>query len=369
MRPPTADWRSRAGSRPIAAGLAATPDSALRAGSGTVRHARRRRTAPAAIPAAALAVALGSALLPAASPASASGYPSRPVRFVIPFAAAGVSDIVARTLGARLQESLGQPILYDNRGGAGGTIGTDIVARATPDGHTLGIGNLSTHTIAPSVYRKLPYDPLRDFAPVSLVATAPNVMAVSAALPAKSLKDVLALARTRSLSFASSGTGTVFHLAGEMVNVAAGISLVHVPYKGVAAAYPEVIAGSVPLIFDSLISASGHIRAGRIRAIAQTGARRSPVLPDVPTMAEAGLPGVVLDFWLGVFAPAGTPAPRVSLLNGEILKALALPEVRQQFAAQGADVVGSTPDALREQIRAGIPQMAKLVKAARIEPE
>jgi tripartite-type tricarboxylate transporter receptor subunit TctC len=325
------------------------------AGTGTARRA--------------LAVAsLGAASL-IAGPAAAADYPSRPIRFVIPFAAAGVSDIVARTLGARLQDSLGQPVIYDNRGGAGGTIGTDLVARASPDGHTLGIGNLSTHTIAPSVYRKLPYDPLRDFAPLSLVATAPNVMAVSAALPAKTLKDVIALSRTRSLSFASSGTGTVFHLAGEMVNVSAGISLVHVPYKGVAAAYPEVIAGSVPLIFDSLISATGHIRAGRIRPIAQTGARRSPVLPDVPTMAEAGLPGVVLDFWLGFFAPAGTPAPVVGRLNGDILKALAIPEVRQQLAAQGADVVGSSPEALREQIRTGIPRMAALVKAARIDPE
>jgi len=324
--------------------------------------------APAGRPALALIAAAGLVLTGTGS-TRASDYPTRPVRFVIPFAAAGVSDIVARTLGARLQESLGQPILYDNRGGAGGTIGTDIVARATADGHTLGIGNLSTHTIAPSVYRRLPYDPLRDFAPVSLVATAPNVMAVSAALPAKSLKDVIALARTRSLSYASSGTGTVFHLAGEMVNVAAGISLVHVPYKGVAAAYPEVIAGSVPLIFDSLISASGHIRAGRIRPLAQTGARRSPVLADVPTMAEAGLPGVELDFWLGVFAPAGTPAPVVARLNADILKALALAEVRQQFAAQGADVVGSTPAALGEQIRTGLPRMARLVKAARIEPE
>lgn len=357
------DLYTASGMRPPAPARSGTPRAAA-----TLSPRAIAGRAPAAGIALALCATAGLALT-CAGQTRASDYPSRPVRFVIPFAAAGVSDIVARTIGARLQESLGQPLLYDNRGGAGGTIGTDIVARATADGHTLGIGNLSTHTIAPSVYRRLPYDPLRDFAPVSLVATAPNVMAVSATLPAKNLKDVIALARTRSLSFASSGTGTVFHLAGEMVNVAAGISLVHVPYKGVAAAYPEVIVGSVPLIFDSLISASSHIRGGRIRPVAQTGARRSPVLPDVPTMAEAGLPGVELDFWLGVFAPAGTPAPVVTRLNTEILKALALPEVRQQFAAQGADVVGSTPEALREQIRAGIPRMARLVKAARIEPE
>ncbi|MBC7782053.1 MAG: tripartite tricarboxylate transporter substrate binding protein [Proteobacteria bacterium] len=296
-------------------------------------------------------------------------YPTKPIRFIVPFAAAGVSDIVARTIGARLQESLGQSVLIENRGGAGGTIGADVVAKATPDGYTIGIGNLSTHTIAPSVYRKLPYDPVKDFAPVSMVATAPNVMAVTSTLAVKNLKEVIALSKTRPLSFASSGVGTVFHLAGEMVNTMAGIDMTHVPYKGVAAAYPEVIAGSVPLIFDSIISASGHIKAGRIRPLAITSSARSPVLPDVPTMVEAGLPGFELNFWIGIFAPPATPAPIIARLNGEILKALKTPEVRAQFAAQGADVVGTSPGELLELIRGGLPRMAKLVKAAKIEPE
>jgi tripartite-type tricarboxylate transporter receptor subunit TctC len=301
--------------------------------------------------------------------AQADNYPQRPIRFIVPFAPGGVSDIVARTVGLRIQDTLGQSMVFDNRGGAGGTIGADMVARAPADGYTIGIGNLSTHTIAPSVYRKLPYDPLKDFSPISMVATAPNIMAATAALPVKNLKDVIALAKTKPLSFASSGVGTVFHLAGEMVNTMAGIDMVHVPYKGVAAAYPEVISGSVPLIFDSLISASGHIKAGRIRPLAQTGGVRSPVLPDVPTMIEAGLPGFELNFWIGIFAPANTPAPIVNRLNADILKALKLPEVREQFAAQGADVVGTSPKELQELIRTGIPRMAKLVKAAKIEPE
>jgi tripartite-type tricarboxylate transporter receptor subunit TctC len=318
----------------------------------------------------ALGIAAGAALSPALVHAQAADtFPNRPIRFIVPFAPAGVSDIVARTVGARLQETLGQPVMFDNRGGAGGTIGTEILARANPDGHTISIGNLSTHTIAPSVYRKLPYDPLKDFSPISMVATAPNVMAATAALPVKNLKDVIALSKTRKLSFASSGVGTVFHLAGEMVNTMAGIDMVHVPYKGVAAAYPEVIAGSVPLIFDSLISSSGHIKAGRIRPLAQTGSVRSPVLPDVPTMIEAGLPGFELNFWIGIFAPANTPAPVVARLNADTLRALKTTEVREQFAAQGADVVGTSPKELQELIRGGIPRMAKLVKAARIEPE
>jgi len=317
----------------------------------------------------AVSLAAATALAPTLAHAQADTFPNRPIRFVVPFAAAGVSDIVARTIGARLQETLGQPVMIDNRGGAGGTIGADLIARATPDGQTIGIGNLSTHTIAPSVYRKLPYDPLKDFSPISMVATAPNVMAASATLPVRTLKDVIALSKTRKLSFASSGVGTVFHLAGEMVNTMAGTDLTHIPYKGVAAAYPEVIAGSVPLIFDSIISATGHIKAGRIRPLAITAGRRSPVLPDVPTMAEAGLPGYELNFWIGIFAPARTPVPVVARLNTDTLKALQTAEVRQQFAAQGADVVGTSPKELLELIRTGIPQMAKIVKAARIEPE
>lgn len=317
-------------------------------------------------------VAAGLALcLTAAHPALAqtASWPTRPVRFIVPFAAAGVSDIVARTIGARLQETLGQPVMIDNRGGAGGTIGAALVAKATPDGNTIGIGNLSTHTIAPSVYIKLPYDPVKDFSPISMVATAPNVMAASATLPVKTLNDVIVLSKTRKLSFASSGVGTVFHLAGEMVNTMAGTDLTHVPYKGVAAAYPEVFAGSVPLIFDSIISASGHIKAGRIRPIAITASQRSPVLPEVPTMVEAGLKGFELNFWIGIFAPPNTPPAVIARLNADTLKALQNADVRQQFAAQGADVVGTSPEALLDMIRRGIPQMAQVVKAARIEPQ
>ena len=298
-------------------------------------------------------------------------YPAKPIRFIVPFAPGGVSDIVARTIAAKMGESLGQQVLIENRGGAGGTLGMDLLAKAAPDGYTIATGNISTQAIATSVYRKLPYDPLKDFAPISLVATATNVLAASPKLPVSSVRELVAYGKAKpgALSFASSGVGTIFHIAGEMLGTMTDINMVHIPYKGVALAYPDVIGGNVPLIFDSIISASGHVKAGRIKALALTGDRRSPVLPEVPTMAEAGVPGYALDFWIAIFAPAGTPAPVVQRLNAEINRALRQPDLIERMAAQGADVVGTTPEALMARVREDGPRMAKIVKAARIEPE
>lgn len=298
-------------------------------------------------------------------------YPSKPIRFIVPFAPAGVSDIVARAIAAKLSESLGQQVLIENRGGAGGTLGMDLLAKAPADGYTIATGNISTQAIAPSVYKKLPYDPLKDFAPISLVATTTNVLGASPKLPVASVRELVAYGKAKpdSLSFASSGVGTIFHIAGEMMGTMADLRMVHIPYKGVALAYPDVIGGTVPLIFDSIVSASGQVKAGRIRALAVTGNKRSPVLPDVPTMAEGGLPGYELDFWIAIFAPAGTPAPIVQRLNTEINRALRQPDLIERMAGQGAEVVGTTPEALMARVQSEIPRMAKIVKAARIEPE
>ena len=308
----------------------------------------------------------------AAVPAfAADDFPSRPIRFIVPFAPGGVSDIIGRTIAYKAADTLGQPMVIDNRGGAGGTIGATLFAKAQPDGHTLGTGNISTHAVAPHMYRKKPYDAVKDFTPVVLVATSPNLIGATPALPAKNIRELISYAKSRpgQLSFASSGIGTVLHLGGELINVMAGIDMVHIPYKGVALALPDVMSGKVQLIVDAMISASGHVKAGRIKALAVTSAKRSSILPDVPTVAESGLPGYELDFWIGVYGPAGLP-PRVTRkLNDEINKALRSPDVREKLAAQGAEVAGGTPDVLAAILNADLPRMGKIVKAARIEPE
>jgi len=303
--------------------------------------------------------------------AFAADYPSRPLRMVIPFPAGGVSDIIGRALAARVGESLRQTVIVDNRVGAGGTIGSDVVAKATPDGYTLLLGSLSTHAIAPHVFRKLPYDPIADFAAVGTVVIAPNLMGASPKLEAKSVKDVIALARAKpgSLSYASSGIGAVFHLSGELFNLLAGVDTVHVPFKGLAAAYPEVASGQIGLVFDSVISAMPHIKAGRVRPLAMLGARRSALLPDVPTMAEAGLPGYDVTFWQALFAPAKTPGAAIARINAELNRILSVNEVREAFAVQGAEVYPGTPAALADLLKADLAKMGKLVRQAKVEPE
>lgn len=298
-------------------------------------------------------------------------YPSRPIRFIVPFAPGGVSDIIGRTIALKTADRLGQPMVIDNRGGAGGTIGAELFAKAQPDGHTIGVGNISTHAVAPHMYRKMPYDAQKDFTPIVLAAVSPNVIGATASLPVKNITELIAYAKAKpgQLSYASSGIGTVLHLAGELINVMAGIDMVHIPYKGVALALPDVMSGNVQLIVDAMISASGHIKAGRIKALAVTSAKRSAVLPDVPTVAESGLPGYEINFWIGVYGPAGMPQPVVRKLNTEINWALAAADVREKLAVQGADVAGGSPDVLAALLRADLPRMGKIVKAAKVEPE
>ena len=298
-------------------------------------------------------------------------FPKRPIRFIVPFAPGGVSDIIARTIAYKTADSLGQPIVIDNRGGAGGTIGASMFAKAQPDGYTLGTGNISTHAVAPHMYKRRPYDPIKDFTPVVLAATSPNLIGASPSLPVKTIGELIAYAKTRpgQFSFASSGIGTVLHLGGELLNVMGGIDLVHIPYKGVALALPDVMSGKVHLIVDAMISASGHVRAGRIKALAVTIAKRSQALPDVPTVAESGLPGYELDFWIGVYGPAGMPPRVTQLLNTEVNKALKATDVREKLAAQGADVAGGSPGKLLEILNIDLPRMGKIVNAAKILPE
>jgi tripartite-type tricarboxylate transporter receptor subunit TctC len=317
------------------------------------------------------AAAASALLLVAAQPVTATDFPSRPLRFVIPFPAGGVSDIIGRAAAARLSEAMKQPIVVDNRAGAGGTIGSAVVAKSTPDGYTLLLGSLSTHAIAPHVFRKLPYDPIADFAPVGTVVIAPNIMGVSPKLEAKSVKEVIALARAKpgGLSYASSGIGAVFHLSGELFNLLAGVDTVHVPFKGLAAAYPEVASGQIGLIYDSVISALPHIKGGRVRPVAMLGARRSALLPDVPTMAEAGLPGYDVTFWQALFAPAKTPTAAITRLNAELQRSLGQSDVREAFAAQGAEVFPGSPADLAARVKADLANMGKLVKQAKVEPE
>ncbi|MCA3150222.1 MAG: tripartite tricarboxylate transporter substrate binding protein [Rhodocyclaceae bacterium] len=314
--------------------------------------------------------ACAALLLAAAGHASAS-YPERPLRFVIPFPAGGVSDIIGRSIAARLGESLKQTVIVDNRVGAGGTIGADVVSKASPDGYTLLLGSLSTHAIAPHVFRKLPYDPVTGFAPVGTVVVAPNLVGASVKLDVRSVKDVIALAKAKpgSLSYASSGIGAVFHLSGELFNLLAGIDTVHVPFKGLAAAYPEVASGQIGLVYDSVISAMPHIKAGRVRPLAMLGARRSALLPDVPTMAEAGVPGYDVTFWQALFAPPATPAPLVARINDEVNRSLTLPEVRETFAAQGAEVFPGSPTRLAALLKSDIALMGRLVRQARVQPD
>ena len=313
---------------------------------------------------------LGALLLSATACASAA-WPERPLRFVIPFPAGGVSDIIGRSIAARLGESLKQAVIVDNRVGAGGTIGADVASKATPDGYTLLLGSLSTHAIAPHVFRKLPYDPVTGFAPVGTVVVAPNLVGASVKLDARSVKDVIALAKAKpgSLSYASSGIGAVFHLSGELFNLLAGIDTVHVPFKGLAAAYPEVASGQIGLVYDSVISAMPHIKAGRIRPLAMLGARRSALLPDVPTMAEAGVTGYDVTFWQALFAPPGTPAVLVARINDEVNRSLKLPEVREAFAAQGVEVFPGSPAQLAALLKNDIALMGKLVRQAKVQPD
>ena len=309
-----------------------------------------------------IALALSAPVAWAQAPAAA--YPAKPIRLVVPFPPGGATDILARAVGQRLTDAWGQPVIVDNRPGAGGNIGTELVAKSAPDGYTLEMGTVGTHAINASLYSKLPYDHVKDFAPVVLVAGVPNVLVVNPALPVSSVAELIAYAKANpgKLNFASSGNGTSIHLSGELFRTMAGVEITHVPYKGSAPALQDLIAGQVQLMFDNLPPSLPQIKAGRLKALAVTSAKRAPALPDVPTMAEAGLPGFEASSWFGILAPAGTPPAVVAKLNAEVAKWLASPEAQEKLLAQGANPAGGTPEDFAKHIAAETAKWAKVVK-------
>ncbi len=304
-------------------------------------------------------------------PALAQQYPTRPVRFVVPFAPGGSVDTLARTVGPRLADALGQQIVVDNRPGGNGDIGMLIVARAPPDGYTILLGYIANLAIAPSLYAKMPYDPVTDYAPVTQIATSPNVLTAHPSVQAKGLKELIALAKAKpgAVNFASTGVASVGHLTGELLNNLAGMKMTHVPYKGGGQAIIDLVGGHVQVMFSGFSAAMPHIKSGKARALAVTGARRSPALPDVPTIAEQGFPGVEATAWYGMLAPAGTPRPVVARLHGELVKVLKQPDVVQKLDALGFEIVAGTPDAFAAYIKSEIKKWEKVVKASGAKPD
>ena len=298
--------------------------------------------------------------------AQAQTYPNKPIRLVCPFSPGGAVDIASRALAHELTQSLGQPVTVDDRPGAGGNIGAEIVAKSTPDGYTLLMTTSGIVAINPALYSKMPFDSLKDFAPVSMVVSLNNVLVVNPTLPYKSVKDVIAAAKAQpgKLTYASSGNGTSIHLSGELFKSMTGVDMLHIPYKGSAPAVTDLLAGQVNMMFDNIPSSLPHIKAGKLRALAVTGSKRSALLPDLPTIAEAGVSGYDSYVWFGVVAPAGTPPALIGRLNAAIVKATAVPAFRDRLTEQGYDVLGSTPEQMTDSSRGEIAKWGKIVKAS-----
>ncbi len=303
--------------------------------------------------------------------AHAQTWPAKPIRFIIAQPPGGQNDVQARIIGLKLTELWGQPVVFDNRPGAGGAIGFEIAAQAPNDGYTLAMGSISTLAVIPAMPRKPRYDPLADFAPVSLVSTSPYVVTLHPSVPARTLKELVALAKAKpgSLSYASSGTATGIHLTTELFKMIAGIDMVHVPYKGGAPATTDLIGGQVGVMFNNVITAVPHVKSGKLRALAVTTARRSAALPDVPTVAEAGYAGAESSSWQGIVTRVGAGAAVVSRMHTDLLKVLALPEVRTPIVNQGNDIVAGTPQEFTAFIRTEIDKWAKVIKTAGVRNE
>jgi len=312
-------------------------------------------------------VAIAAAIALAASGlASGETYPAKPIHFIVPYPAGGPLDTVARLLGQKVSESVRQPVIVENRPGAGGNIGADLVAKSAPDGYTILMGAVATHAINPTLYAHIPYDPVKDFAPVTQVASTPNVLVVNPSLPVASVKEFIAYAKAHpdALNFGSGSTGSAGHLAGELFKAMAGVRMVHVPYKGAGPAMQDLIGGRIQLMFDNLASSLAQMRAGRVRALAVTTAKRSALAPELPTIAESGLPGFDISTWFGVFAPGGTPRDIVERLHAEFVKALADPAVRETMLKLGAEPVGNTPAEFAAYIQSEARKYAEVIKAS-----
>jgi tripartite-type tricarboxylate transporter receptor subunit TctC len=313
------------------------------------------------------ALATGLAVMPV----SAQQFPAKPIRLIVGFAPGGGTDVLARALAQQLTESLGQTMAVDNRTGAGGMISAELTAKAPPDGYTLLVGSLAAFAINPNLMSKLSYDPVKDFTPVGMFATLSYAVDVHPSLPVKSIRDLIALAKAKpgQLNFGSAGTGSSTQLAIEQFLLAANVRMTHVPYKGNTPAMTALMSGEVALVFDPVLTSLPQVKAGRIRALAVTTAKRSSLLPEVPTVAEAGLPGYEAGNWFGIFAPAGTPQTVVDRLNGAINAAMTSPQMKERLQSQGADPLSGTPQQLADLVKSELAKYAKIVKAANIKVE
>ncbi|MFN7087442.1 MAG: Bug family tripartite tricarboxylate transporter substrate binding protein [Burkholderiales bacterium] len=299
-----------------------------------------------------------------AAPAGAAEYPTKPIRMLVGFAPGGGTDTTARAMAGKLSERLGQQVVIDNRPGAAGNIATDITAQANPDGYTILMGTIAALAINPSLYKKLPFDPLKDLSPISRAVDSTNILVVHPSVPAKNVKELIELAKTKSLNGGSSGIGGAGHLALELFNLQAGTKIVHVPYKGGGPSIVDLVAGNINLIFATAASSMPHIKSGRIRALAVTTAKRSGLVPDLPTIAEAGLKGFEANNWYGIVAPAGTPRAIINRLNKEIVAVLNLPDVKDFLFKQGLDTAPSTPEDFGAYIRSEKAKWEQVIKAA-----
>ena len=310
-----------------------------------------------------LILAAAATALPAARAQSAA-WPNKPIRYIVPFAPGGTTDILARVVGEKLTIALGQTIVVDNKAGQGGSAGAAELARAAPDGYTIGGGTISSHAINATLYDKLPYDPVTSFEPITMYVTLPNVLVVHPSVPANNLREFIALvkANPEKYSFGSAGVGTSQHISGELFKTLAGVNMQHIPYRGSGPMIPELLGGTLPVAFDNITTVIQHIKAGKIRALAVTTAQRSSVAPDVPTMAESGLTGYELSSWQAVFAPAGTPKAIVDRLYTEIGKILKMPDVVKRLNDMGLDISGMPPADLAALIKADVPRLGKVVK-------
>ena len=293
----------------------------------------------------------------------AATFPDKPLKIVVTFTTGGAPDILARIIGERLTAAWGQPVIVDNKPGAGGNLGSDFVAKSAPDGYTIVVGTVGTHSINGALYSKMPYDMVKDFTPITLIATTPNMLVINNDVPAKNLKEFIALGKKEGkMTFASSGSGTSIHVSGELFKTMTGIDMVHVPYKGRATAIPDVLGGRVTMMFDNMPSSLALVREGKLRALGVTSSTRSPAAPDIPTIAESGLPGFDAVSWFALFAPANTPKPIIDKLQAEVRKILKTPDVSKRLADNGLDPVGGTSEELAAYQKSEILKWAKVVK-------
>jgi tripartite-type tricarboxylate transporter receptor subunit TctC len=337
--------------RTITVGLAIAPVGLMNRSSFIIHHSAF--------------ILLCAALAAVLSPAQAQQYPTRPVRFIAPFPPAGTSDILCRIIGQKLTEAWGQQVVVDSRPGAAGSVGTEIASKATPDGYTMLLGNLTPVAINPIIYPKVGYDTLRDFAPVTLVAAAPQLLVVHPGVPAKSVKELIGLAKAKpgALNYGSGGSGTLAHLGAEMFKTLTAVNMVHISYKGTILSINDLLGGQVQLVFSDMPIALPHAKTGRLRALAVTGARPTPLVPGTPTVADT-VPGFVLENWWGILVPKGTPAAIVAKLNTDIKRALELADVKERYANLGVEPVSSTPQQLADHIKSESAKFSKVIKAA-----